>query len=141
MRTARRRLILLALALALTGLLLTPASAGAIFGCGINPVCIVGKGIGGAVSSVAGDAITALAKAVLGALGHAVEWASTLWVGIGTPPVADGAGQPTGTVAFLQQNLLVFTTGLAVLCTLLGAGRIVYHEHKARSCASSAATW
>jgi hypothetical protein len=131
MRTLRRRLILLAPALALTGLLLTPAPAGAIFGCGINPVCIVGKGIGGAVSSVASDAITALAKAVLGALGHAVEWASTLWVGIGTPPVADGGGQATGTVAFLQQNLLVFTTGLAVLCTLLGAGRIVYHEHKA----------
>ena len=41
------------------------------------------------------------------------------------------AGQATGTVAFLQQNLLVFTTALAVLCTLLGAGRIVYHEHKA----------
>ena len=112
-------------------LLVTAAPAGALFGCGINPLCIVGKGVGGAVSSVAGDAITALAKAVLGALGHAVEWASTLWVGIGTPPVADGAGQPTGTVAFLQQNLLVFTTGLAVLCTLLGAGRIVYHEHKA----------
>ena len=87
--------------------------------------------VGGAASSLAGDAITALAKAVLGALGHAVEWASTLWVGIGTPPVADAAGQATGTVAFLQQNLLVFTTGLAVLCTLLGAGRIVYHEHKA----------
>ena len=92
---------------------------------------MIGKGVGGAVSSVAGDAITALAKSVLGALGHAVEWASTLWVGIGTPPVADAGGQATGTVAFLQQNLLVFTTGLAVLCTLLGAGRIVYHEHKA----------
>ncbi len=87
--------------------------------------------LGGAVSSVAGDAITALAQAVLGALGHAVQWASTLWVGIGTPPVADAGGQATGTVAFLQQNLLVFTTGLAVMGTLLGAGRIVYHEHKA----------
>ena len=83
------------------------------------------------MSSVAGDAITALAKAVLGALGHAVEWASTLWVGMGTPPIADAAGQPTGTVAFLQQNLLVYTTGLAVLCTLLGAGRIAWQEHKA----------
>ena len=31
----------------------------------------------------------------------------------------------------MQQNLLTYTTGLAVLCTLLGAGRIVYHEHKA----------
>ena len=112
-------------------MLVTAAPAGALFGCGIDPLCIIGKGAGGVVSSVAGDAITALAKAVLGALGHAVQWASTLWVGIGTPAVADGAGQSTGTVAFLQQNLLVFTTGLAVLCTLLGAGRIVYHEHKA----------
>lgn len=131
MRTPRPRCLLLTPALAVSGLLLIPAQAGAVFGCGIDPVCIVGKGIGGAVSSVAGDAITALAKAVLGALGHAVEWASTLWVGIGTPPVADSAGQATGTVAFLQQNLLAFTTSLAVLCTLLGAGRIVYHEHKA----------
>ena len=131
MRTAHRRLTLLAPTLTLTGLLVAAAPAGAVLGCGINPVCIVGRGIGGAVSSVAGDAITALAKAVLGALGHAVEWASTLWIGIGTPPVADTGGQATGTVAFLQQNLLVFTTGLAVLCTLLGAARIVYHEHKA----------
>ena len=131
MRRATHRCLLCAPPVALALLLLTPAPAGALFGCGINPLCIVGKGVGGAVSSVAGDAITALAKAVLGALGHAVEWASTLWVGIGTPPIADNSGQATGTVAFLQQNLLVFTTSLAVLCTLLGAGRIVYHEHKA----------
>jgi type IV secretion system protein TrbL len=128
---AARRCALCALPLAVVLLLLTAAPAGALFGCGINPLCMIGKGVGGVVSSVAGDAITALATSVLGALGHAVEWASTLWVGIGTPAVADTGGQPTGTVAFLQQNLLVFTTGLAVLCTLLGAGRIVYHEHKA----------
>jgi type IV secretion system protein TrbL len=128
---SQRRCMLAAPATAVGLLLVTPAPAGALFGCGINPLCIIGKGAGGVVSSVAGDAITTLAKAVLGALGHAVEWASTLWVGIGTPPVADTTGQATGTVAFLQQNLLVFTTGLAVLCTLIGAGRIVYHEHKA----------
>ena len=52
------------------------------------------------------------------AAGHAWPLAA-----IGEPPVR--------VVAFLQQNLLVFTTALAVLCTLLGAGRIVYHEHKA----------
>jgi type IV secretion system protein TrbL len=131
MRSTIRRCALVAPPLAVALLLLTAAPAGALFGCGIDPLCMIGKGAGGVVSSVAGDAITALAKAVLGALGHAVQWASTLWVGIGTPPVANGGGQPTGTVAFLQQNLLVFTTGLAVLCTLLGAGRIVYHEHKA----------
>ena len=130
-RCRRYALVLAAFGTTSATILIAAAPASAIFGCGLNPFCLGGKAIGGAISSVAGDAITALAKAVLGALGHAVEWASTLWVGIGTPPVADGAGQPTGTVAFLQQNLLVFTTGLAVLCTLIGAGRIVYHEHKA----------
>ena len=98
--------------------LMLPDPAGAILGCGINPACIVGKAVGGGISSVAGDAITALAKAVLGALGHAIEWASTLWVGVGTPSVTDSAGQSTGTVSFLQHNLLYYTTGLAVLSTL-----------------------
>ena len=88
------------------------------------------EGSAAGISSIAGDAITALAKAILGALAHAIEWASTMWVGVGTPTLADASGQATGTVAFLQQNLLVYTTGLAVLSTLLGAGRIVYHEHK-----------
>ena len=131
MRSTIRRCTLWAVPLAVAVVLLLAAPAGALFGCGINPLCIIGKGASGVVSSVAADAITTLAHAVLDALGHAVQWASTLWVGIGTPQVADGGGQPTGTVAFLQQNLLVFTTSLAVLCTLLGAGRIVYHEHKA----------
>jgi type IV secretion system protein TrbL len=112
-------------------MLLLAAPAPAILGCAVNPACIVGKAVGGGISAVAGDAITALAEAVLGALSHAIEWASTLWVGVGTPSVADGAGQSTGTVSFLQQNLLVYTTGLAVLSTLIGAGRIVCHEHKA----------
>ena len=93
-------------------------------------MCVITKAASGGISSVAGDAITALAKAILGALGHAIEWASTLWVGVGTPTLAAASGQATGTVAFLQQNLLVYTTGLAVLSTLIGAGRIVYHEHK-----------
>lgn len=131
MNPSARRCALCAPPIAAALLLVSAGRAGAVFGCGLDPLCIVGKGVGGAVSSVAGDAITALAKAVLGALGHAVQWAATLWVGVGTPPVAGAAGQPTGTVAFLQQNLLVFTTSLAVSCTLLGAGRIVYHEHKA----------
>jgi hypothetical protein len=126
-----RRALIAAPALGVGVPLLLPAQAGAIFGCGINPFCLLKKGVGSAVSSVAGDAITTLASSVLGALGHAVEWAATLWVGIGTPAIADSAGQPVGTVAFLQQNLLEFTTLMAVLCTLLGAGRIVYEERKA----------
>ena len=59
--------------------------AGAVFGCGINPACMIGKGAGAAVSSLASDAIMALAKSVLQALGHAVGWVATLWMGVGTP--------------------------------------------------------
>jgi type IV secretion system protein TrbL len=105
--------------------------AGALFGCGLNPACMFGKGVSGAVSSVASDAITALAKAVLGALAKAIEWTSTLWVNIQTPTLADASGHATGTVAYLQQNLLYYAAGLAVLSTLLGAARIVWHEQKA----------
>ena len=131
--TSRRRLAYVAVAslLAWVIVLLAAAPASALFGCGLNPFCLGGKAIGGATSSIAGDAITALAKAILGALGSAIGWASTLWVGVGTPALAGQSGQATGTVAFLQQNLLEFTTGLAVLSTLIGAARIVYHEHKA----------
>jgi len=125
------RLCVCALLLAVALLLVAAAPAGALLGCGLDPWCILDKGAGGVVSQAAGDAITALAKSILGALASAVQWAATLWVGVGTPPIADSTGQATGTVAFLQQNLLAYTTGLAVLCTLLGAGRIVYHEHKA----------
>ena len=93
---ARERGCLLVAAIALLAstvlMLWLAAPATAILGCGIDPGCIVGKAVGGGISSVAGDAITALAKAVLGALGHTIEWASTLWVGVGTPSVADTAG-------------------------------------------------
>ena len=105
--------------------------AGAIFGCGIDPVCLGGKAIGGAVSSVAGDAITALAKSVLQALGHAVEWSATLWTGVGTPQLADTNGQAVGAVAFVQQNLLYFTAGMAVASVLVGAAKIAIEEQKA----------
>jgi type IV secretion system protein TrbL len=113
-------------------LLLAPPPAQAIDGCGVNPFCIIGKGAGHGISALAGDAITSLAKAVLGALSHAIAWAATLWTGVGVPysDIATG-GQPAGTVADLQTNLLPYTGALAVLSTLLGAARIVYIEHKA----------
>ncbi len=73
-RAWRRRygLVLAAFGMTSATVLIAAAPASALFGCGLNPFCLGGKAIGGAISSVAGDAITALAKAVLGALGHAV---------------------------------------------------------------------
>ena len=111
-------------------LAVTP-SAAAILGCGVNPLCIVGKGVGAGVSTVAGDAITALAKSVLQALGHAVEWSATLWTGVGTPQLDNPNGQPVGAVAFVQQNLLYFTAGMAVASVLVGAAKIAIEEQKA----------
>ena len=118
--------------------LIAPATAGA---CPFYEAwCSVPQAIGGAISGVAGDAITALAKAVVGALVKAIEWASTLWVGVGRrrsrtlPDSGPGWSR-------LQQNLLVYTTGLAVMCTLLGAARIVYHEHKAAQLRDLGRTW
>jgi type IV secretion system protein TrbL len=112
-------------------ILAAPASAGAIAGCGIDPVCLGQKAIGGVVSSVASDAITALAKSVLQALGHAVAWVATLWMGVGTPQLADTNGQPVGAVAFVQQHLLYFTGGMAVASVLVGAAKIAIEEQKA----------
>src|SRR5207302_920711 len=60
MRRLAVRIAFAAPALATIVLLLDPPPAGAVFGCGINPWCMVTKGAGGVVSSVAGDAITAL---------------------------------------------------------------------------------
>ena len=64
----------------------------------IDPLCIIGKGVGGAVSSVAGDAITALAKAVLGALGRRSSGRRRCGSGSGRPRsptarAADGNGR------------------------------------------------
>ena len=129
-RSLRVKLTVVAAACVALTLAVTP-SASAILGCGVNPLCIVGKGVGAGVSSVASDAITALAKSVLQALGHAVEWSATLWTGVGTPQLADTNGQPVGAVAFVQQNLLYFTAGMAVASVLVGAAKIAIEEQKA----------
>ena len=130
-RLPRRRVLVLAPTVTLTGLLLIPTQAGAILGCGLNPFCIGGKVAGAGVTAIAGDAITALAQSVLQALGQAVEWTATLWMGIGMPQLADGSGQPVGAVAFVQDNLAYFTAGLAVFSVLVGAGKIAWEEQKA----------
>ena len=111
--------------------LATAPPADAIFGCGADPTCMFKKGVGGAVSSVANDAITALAKSVLEAVGHAVAWVATLWTGVGTPQLADANGQSVGAVSFVQGHLAYFTAGMAVLSVLVGAAKIAIEESKA----------
>jgi len=130
---ARRYAILLMGATCLTWVLILAAAppAGAILGCGVDPLCIVSKGIGGAVSSVAGDVVTQLAKSVLDAVSWAVKQTATLWMGIGTPQLSNAAGQPTGAVGWLQENLVYLTSGLAVFSVLVGAAKIALEEQKA----------
>ena len=89
-----------------------------------------GKILGGVVNSVAGDAITALAKAIVSAIAHVIGTVASFWTAIPSPQVADGAGNPTGAVAVIQANLAWYVGAVAVAGILIGTVRILWHEHK-----------
>lgn len=108
-------------------------AADAIFGCGINPICIATKPITGVVSSVAGDAVQQLAKDVLQAVAWGVGQAATFWMKIPTPTVGDSStGQATGAAAWVQQHLSYLTGAAAVMSILIGAARIAYDHGQQR---------
>ena len=85
--------------------------AGDIFG---DIVSTIGNVLGGAASSAAAGIITVFAHAVLGSLTRAIEWLSTVWMNTPTPTLVDASGNPTGTVAWMQGELLPLTAALAV---------------------------
>jgi type IV secretion system protein TrbL len=103
--------------------------AGAIFGCGINPFCLAGKGATAVIGGVAGDAITAVAHAIATAVGQAIATVTTLWVNVPVPslgsPSSSGLVQPSPTVGFLQGSLQWFTLTLAAVSTAIGGLRLV----------------
>ena len=112
--------------------LLAAAPASALFGCGLNPFCLGGKAIGGATSSIAGDAITALAKAILGALGTRSSGPRRCGWGWARrrSPTPVGAGDRDGRVPAAEPARVHHRAGGAVArCS--APARIVYHEHKA----------
>ena len=84
----------------------------------------VGNVLGGVASSAAAGIITAFAGAVLGSLTKAIEWLSTVWLATPTPTLANAAGTPTATVAWLQGELIPLTAALAVGSVIVGGAKI-----------------
>ena len=84
----------------------------------------VGNVLGGVASSAAAGIITVFAHAVLGSLTRAIEWLATVWINTPTPALADASGNPTGTVAWMQSELLPLTAALAVGSVIVGGAKI-----------------
>jgi hypothetical protein len=99
--------------------------AGNIFG---DIFSTIGNVLGGAASAAAAGIIIVLAHAVLGSLTRAIEWLSTVWVNTPTPTLVDASGTATGTVAWMQGELLPLTAALAVGSIIFGGARIAVAE-------------
>ncbi len=91
-------------------------------------VSTIGNVLGGAASSAAAGIITVFAHAVLGSLTRAIEWLSTVWMNTPTPPLVNASGNPTGTVAWMQSELLPLTAALAVGSVIVGGAKIAVAE-------------
>jgi type IV secretion system protein TrbL len=94
------------------------------------PFTFVGGLLGGLVSSVGGDVITAIAKAIMQSLNQAIATVGTLWVQIGTPNLTstDGGSTPSDAVGYIQGHLWWYMTGLAVCGVLVGCGRMAWEQ-------------
>jgi hypothetical protein len=91
-------------------------------------VSTIGNVLGGAASAAAAGIITVFAHAVLGSLTRAIEWLSTVWMNTPTPALVDASGNPTGTVAWMQGELLPLTAALAVGSVIVGGAKIAVAE-------------
>ena len=99
--------------------------AGDIFG---DIVSTLGNVLSGAASGVAAGIISVFAHAVLGSLTRAIEWLSTVWMNTPTPTLVDASGTASGTVAWMQGELLPLTAALAVGSIIVGGAKIAVAE-------------
>jgi hypothetical protein len=100
-------------------------------------VSTIGNVLGGAASSAAAGIITVFAHAVLGSLTRAIEWLSTVWMNTPTPVLVDASGTATGTVAWMQGEVLPLTAALAVGSVIVGGAKLAVAESghtEAREC-------
>src|ERR1700712_4412597 len=97
-------------------------------GCGFDPLCQGQHLLGDAVSSVAGNAIDALADAVTEAVAKAVASVGTLWVKVGTPDLTSthGGSAPSDAVGFLQDSLWWYMAAAAVLSVIIAGGKMAW---------------
>ena len=100
-------------------------AAGDIFG---DIVSTVSNVLGGVASSAASGIITVFAHAVLGSLTRAIEWLSTVWMNTPTPRLVNASGAATGTVAWMQHELLPLTAALAVGSIIVGGAKLAVSE-------------
>lgn len=91
-------------------------------------VSTIGNVLGGAASSAAAGIITVFAHAVLGSLTRAIEWLSTVWMNTPTPALVNPSGNATGTVAWMQGELVPLTAALAVGSVIVGGAKIAIAE-------------
>ncbi len=100
-------------------------AAGDIFG---DIVSTVSNVLGGVASSAASGIITVFAHAVLGSLTRAIEWLSTVWMNTPTPRLVNASGAATGTVSWMQHELLPLTAALAVGSIIVGGAKLAVSE-------------
>jgi hypothetical protein len=88
---------------------------------------------GQVIQDVASDSVKSMAKAIADAVGQTVKTLGTFWVSVGTPSLTAAPGGRTGSdpVQFLQGSLFFWTTALAVLSVLVGAGKMVIERRGA----------
>jgi len=108
--------------------LLIPSPADAIFGCGLNAGCVIGKGVGAVAGGVAGDVVSSVAKAVGQAVGEAVKAVSTLWVKVPTPSLTTTSGAASDSVNYLQTHLYYFSGTLAIAALLVGGAKLAIEQ-------------
>ena len=100
-------------------------AAGDIFG---DIVSTVSNVLGGVASSAASGIISVFAHAVLGSLTRAIEWLSTVWMNTPTPRLVNASGAATGTVAWMQHELVPLTAALAVGSIIVGGAKLAVSE-------------
>jgi len=84
------------------------------------------KILGGLAKGAGEGAVGAVADAVAEAVGKAVAALSTLWVSVGTPNLTTTGGQPSESVAFIQNSLWWYMAAAAVFAVIVGGARMAW---------------
>ncbi len=96
---------------------------------GLSPITSL---LSGAASSVAGDVVTMVAKAIVGSLLQLAAAMSTLWISVvPSPTVGDATtGSAAGTSAVLQADLVPIVSLVVVGSIIVGGVKIAIEEQK-----------
>ena len=91
---------------------------------------------GNVVESAADDSLNAVGKAVANGVADLVATLSTAWLDVPTPSLVESGNRPSGgqspsdAVAFIQESVLWYSLGLAVLCLIVAGGRMAWDSSR-----------